>query len=49
VTSLLGDASDALADARIAVRTEDVNGMRDSLDQLLRVADEMEQVSEGLT
>ncbi|MDC5697018.1 hypothetical protein OO014_07080 [Intrasporangium calvum] len=48
VLDLLSEAGDLLADARIAVRREDVGAMGDLADQLRDVADDMEQQAETL-
>jgi hypothetical protein len=48
VSGLLSDTSDALADARIALRRDDRGGMRGSMAQLRALADRMEARSERL-
>jgi hypothetical protein len=48
VGGLLSDTSDALADARIALRRDDRGGMRGSMAQLRALADRMEARSERL-
>ena len=49
VGGLLSDAGDALAAARIALRTHDARGMRKSVGELGSLADRMEQLSERLS
>ena len=49
VTGLLGDAKDALTDARIAVRRHDEAAMRESLSKLGTVTDQLEQKSDSLS
>ncbi|NUR79774.1 MAG: hypothetical protein HOQ21_04925, partial [Dermatophilaceae bacterium] len=49
VGGLLSDAGDALAAARIALRTHDAPGMRKSVGELGSLADRMEQLSERLS
>ena len=48
VTELLGNAADGLAAARIAVRSHDESQMRQSLSELDKLADRLEQKSEAL-
>lgn len=49
VMALLGDTSDALAVARIAVRRDDRSGMRSSVEELTRLGDRLEAAAESLS
>jgi hypothetical protein len=48
VLDVLGQAEDALAEARIAVRRDDAAGLRESVDELRGVGDRLEQVRAAL-
>jgi hypothetical protein len=48
VLDVLGEAEDALAEARIAVRRDDAAGLRESVDELRGVGDRLEQVRAAL-
>jgi hypothetical protein len=48
VTTVLGDAADACAAARIAVRRDDKDAMRSAAEDLREVADRMESLEDGL-
>ena len=49
VTQLLGNAADALAAARIAVREHNESDMRQSVTELAKLADQLEQKSQALS